>query len=1478
MKKSNLSWLVIKSGFKNSFKNPLQLIGLSFLIAISLIACLFMNVAYQRIEKNYHNLSTQSNLRDFIVDSQKSPKISFNENDIIGGETILNYSNQDLYQQYLLNVISNKGKKFEEGEIKGKNFFDWSRTESRLFTNIKNGVTELNIKGVTKTSIVKVNEQKELEEHINVDKLVVYSGQNFSNDKSLALHQIIIQDTFAKKNNIFLGDIIRLVPDQYGNQLLVKKDVHDLPFGIGKDINDPINGIEKSVYKSIMWFQVIGTGSSIDFVYPSINNTKSLPNNSKEMIAYLSPEVFGLTLESISEEYYLYSYNFSKAKLVANSESEREIYFSGSFIDREKNTIEQISAFNNQWVKSGNISTDNLKLFYSNKDPSYKFFSRVTILNNVLYIYKVLSTVTTVIISLVCLFVTVLLIKKQLADTKSKMGTFKALGCSNMNLINFFLITPIIVALGGFIIAYLMMVGLQEVFVNAFSSYFNISYGKFTYCAEYAPVILLGAIVILVLISFYNAFLVLNNKAIVLLVGDSSQKLSWLDRFYKGFYKKSSKSAKLHAALMISSKVKVLGSTLILLISTILISFSVMLPTIVSNNKKESFKGLNYQDIVEYTNPIANNPSTFLKTYNPNKKDDWSYLNGKNIVEDFSESNKKKQKYITSYPLIDIEGKPTYDFNKILKDLIVGDVSRNYYSYNIPIVESNPDSELVLNELSKNNYANWKNLSIRYLELLDNISIPDSNNFPGPYKAIASILNQWSDYSELVNIVYEKSNEVKDTIDPKYKKLAGIALSQKLINFYKKSINALPLKVNSNFIKDGALSAELLEKIDYNTQILTIDDFDVINKEVKTPFKFASTEDVGLLIDNANTKWTKLLKDFLNDFSSKTSELSFQGKPISNTDFENLNIDELQEINTYLVLWYWIHFEGKIGTSFIQSIYQKETSQVQDNMKKALLKNEDYNITYNVVPFDKENDELGTMLHGVFEVGNSKNNINILGLEPSTKAVSLIDSQNRDIKENLFKNLNDNYKEYIPIIVNQTFAKKLSVNVKDNLEITINQKLITNNSNEPISLEAVKMGIQNKNGDNQYLTEYNKNYYAYNETDTGWSTNESIKTATISDKSIAPKSLSEISNQTEIQEAASKSNIKSSLLSSQKKFVVVGIQDGYGEPKSWISNENANKILGYDEAEKFFFNNFFINEWYKKDALKNFDNIDIFEDLTPEKWINWLTYFDDNVISWRNGIYNTDAKNPYDDFCKTFLNLPEDYNDKNGYKEGASILWKIFKNQYPVFNYKYTLNNGFNDERINTSRTQEFGDYSTQGLIGKETTIYNNDGTKTSSFKEGYQKPGVLETISLNDQKAKLDQLGILLEMMTYILSFISLFISTIIILLTTILIINENSQFIATMKVLGYTNRYVVGQVLWLYLAPLTFTIFTGFAIAWFSIYSVINAISSNSFIVIPFNFYYLWPILVIVIVMSIYLFTVLFGYRQISRVNPTLVLQINN
>ncbi|WP_308150114.1 ABC transporter permease [Spiroplasma sp. AdecLV25b] len=207
-------------------------------------------------------------------------------------------------------------------------------------------------------------------------------------------------------------------------------------------------------------------------------------------------------------------------------------------------------------------------------------------------------------------------------------------------------------------------------------------------------------------------------------------------------------------------------------------------------------------------------------------------------------------------------------------------------------------------------------------------------------------------------------------------------------------------------------------------------------------------------------------------------------------------------------------------------------------------------------------------------------------------------------------------------------------------------------------------------------------------------------------------------------------------------------------------------------------------------------------------------------------------------------------------------LIKVFDNEYPLFNFKFSNLDVLLDITNSFSTSQVYGDYSPFGL---------NGGIEASGATyEGYGIGSMLNISPLYIQHQLLNQITALVDAVLVAFIVFSLIISFFIILLTSNLVIYENRKVIATMKTLGYSDSKITNIVIGMYL-PLIFAMFViGFPIGWVIVTQVISYLALHTIWVLPLFFTWWLPFVVAGIVLGIYGATFMIDWNSMKKINP--------
>ncbi|QHX36980.1 ABC transporter permease [Spiroplasma sp. BIUS-1] len=1456
--------LLLKNAFRSAGKNKSQIIGLSLLVMLVSLVISVLSATTTRVVGAYEKLNTQSNLRDIVVDVDLNNEIKENESwKDLSDYTIEGSLTQEklFYQQYILNSMSLKYG------------FDVSFTESRLISGLKGKNGDIKVKTISK---IDSNGHEK-----GVDKLVISKGRSFTPiNGNVAPKEVVIGESYAKENNIKIGDIVRVNADKFGKDLLVKNTTGDSPeiLALNEAIknNNAQTVLNMAAYSNQVWFEVVGIGTSSDFTTPILDQTTVMPNVKNEVLMYMDPSWMGYQSKPTTfkkqnpEEKYtrnLSTYAVQSAKVVVSSETDREAYFSIKSNNEFNSTY--LEKLNNEYKEYLDIKIDK-QYFYDSNDSEYKFSERVSTFKTIMTAYNAMATALIIVIISIAGFTTILTTKKQVELQSRQIGCLKSLGYKKREVVNNFVAIPLIVSIIGAFAGYILAIFIETVVVGMFSNYFNVAFSGFRFNIVSFASSIVGLWIALTLLAFGIGYWTIRLSALTLLKGGDDKVINKFAMKIKSLSAKRRFNPRLRVALLTTSLGKLAGVSATMLLSATLITTTVVAPKVMSDNMTATFRGMNYENMVSYTQPIANNPYSFYKTYNPSFKDqEWGKYDkdkevlirnsgsGNAVGSDFVGANPAGwAEGLTPYPVMqkpegyisNIAGDKTdyiINWDKVIKDLLAGDVSPYYYSYDIALNDT-----FFWTEFS---FLDWKNMSSKLLSNLDAASI---SGIAGSI-ALSQLQGQWPDYNPLLLSIGNLTKNKKPGSE-QLKEYSNI-----MMNFYAKYINGIQLTYNSlalmndkenNLNTDKLISSGLLKYPLLSSQFRNgNNNFWYANKDTKT------SEFMNLDIKKG---------DFKVDLNKK-------GKFISPLDINvnSLKDEQLKTLNTALTLWFGSVFEKRMGMTILQTTYTRASYFVQEQMKQAIENDKNYNIAFNLVPYNEKEDEIGTKLDTTFtSVNGKKESASIFGINSESNLIDLRDSQGNELKNKLFLNNNENV---VPIIINKSMYKKINQDIGSNINLDISRDLLFDKEGNEINLKDVDYGHnENGNKDNDFNTMKTQSTYAWYSRGDGY-TNHSLaglNSAKINGKEIAAGAANDATKPTPIYKGYRNGDLVVKNKSEEKQFKIVGIQDGYGQPQGWIANDSANKIMEYDQVKEKNFEKWFSREYPKGNAIYK---MDIFSGDNDQKIQGTnLEEFIDEV---------NQGKRTYEDFI----------SNVNRSKENSS--WRkmnqLYENLFPIFNYKYTSDKNNLDITDGFSVSQRFADFSSVGLNGnfemkedetgeackpsQDGGLLKDDSQKCmvidpDKFNEGYGV-GSLSTMLPKEQTRQiLGQVTALVNMVMIMFITIAVIVSATIILLTTSLIIYENKQFIATMKTLGYSNPYVVKQILGMYIMPILIMYVVGFLIGWFTFVYIANFLAINTAWVLPVQFTIWLPFAVFGVIAAIYGVTFGIGWSNIQKINP--------
>ncbi|WP_342260700.1 ABC transporter permease [Spiroplasma endosymbiont of Notiophilus biguttatus] len=1187
-----------------------------------------------------------------------------------------------------------------------------------------------------------------------IDKLIISDGYQIGDsnnpDKNPSWKQVVINKEFAQKNNLHINDTIRVQSDQLGSSLKVS----------GYDLND-------AAYSSYNWLKIVGYGVSADFTTPIIDQTTPIPNKTREGLLYVDPMQFGLSKRS-EKNNYIWSYDKANEKITISSDNDREIYFVGKSTIGKINDIKLISqSLRNKYINT--IDSD-AALVYKLGNNKYTFNNRTATLNATIIGFKSLLIALLLIVLIITGITVILITYKNIDNSRTQIGILKSLGYSNIKILITSLAYPMVAALIGTILVFLPASGLQVIIVQTFANYFNLDFGHFIFNGLgfiYCLILIFG---FLSIIAWVISALTVIKKPIDLIKNESVTVNSRFSRIIKTKSINRGFLTRFRLSLFTSSIGKMAAAALTMFLGTTLMTTSIIGPKIMADNKLLSFTGMNYHSLVEYDVPTYNSPYSFYKTYNPNNKDDWTYTSS--VDNATGDTYWHPPRFDNSGPLNDT----------FVKELLENNINAEAYA---PMSdESNPGGSITDLGYTSLTYLNSKMLTKNFLNGLDSSDIKDASVIVGIMVQMA-----WPNALPMYDTVLKNTN-----INSFYSENTYNIIRK----FYQNYRTTVAMNVSGTISKTG--------KISTNPNDLDITKFkDWANSNISA-YKNASSEGPTFIND-------------IDNLSFDTSDKLYPWHLTNETQLLNNNASEISDkerdswINK-VGIWFGALFYNRMGQTVVQGAYTKSPYFIRQNIAKAYSDpNAPFNVAFNVVPFDKETDELGTYFIGTPEKLFKQNKylMKVYGLQNQQQLgkpsmMQLYDAGGSSLNPLLEQENSDNS---ISIVINQTIAKQLNLKINDEFKMSNNgntMKFKDNNELKPFDLD--KINIDNIVGNSK-----NVNNVTLLKQQTGYTQVDKLKAGAYENAGInATNMLKEV--------AAGKvvNSYNDKISSKTPTYKVVGIYNGYGQPNAYISKTNADKVLSFNKTKEFLFL-LFKKEWEDKNTTCD---VDFGKLKSFNKYQDFLNQLNDPVIFKLN---------------------------------------QVFENENPIFNFKFSNSQALPDITNSFSTSQMYGDYSAFGL---------NGGTDDSGTYQGYGAGSAVNITPQDVHHQLLNQITALVD--TVLIAFIifSLIISFFIILLTSNLVIYENRKTIATMKTLGYSDAKITNIVIGMYLPVITVMFVIGFPVGWIIVKFILNNLAANTTWVLPLFFVWWLPLLVGFIVFGIYATTFIIDWYAMKKINP--------
>ena len=944
-KKTNL---ILKNAFFSIKSTKFHFFSLVFLFLILGLVGSFFSIISERLVGEINYIDQTSRIHDFLVDFKDIVKLKKKNQ-------VKKLSDLEIFQD----LMSDTGAQYH---------FDFTRRETRSFF-LENFILKL----------VGVSQYDQ-----SVDQLVVFRGHGLTthNKKEQIVDNdrgIVLESEFAQLHGVSIGDVVRIIPDNYGSHFLVApKNYHS--WNRKQSFKQ---WIDQSRFKNYSWFEVVGYGTSADLIYPMISRDRPIVNKKNQGIGYVTNQNFGLkwtTPPKNNPKHQLWTFHNDVVsnRLFTTSTQDIETYYVGSFtqpVDQKKilhDLNQQIFNTSYRGYIFHHKVNMQARVFFARGDPSYFFHQRVDYPSFLIKMYLSICVLFLLFMSLLSIFSTYLFIRARMRLERGQIGILKASGYNKREIMTGFIVVPLFAGLLGGVSGYLLSLVGETIIFRLFSSMFNLNFHYLFFPWISLIFGIFSLFLVLLILGFGIGTRFLQQNSLVLL-NDVKTKAKIFVTFSRIKIKIFSSKffwLNLHNKIFLRSKLKFLSVFMTTFATAIIFSSTCFFIRGASDLQKYFFYGKNYQIISYYNTPKWNAPTSFYRTYNW-KNQQRIHATNKGIVQK--------------------------DVAQLIGNIMQHDIPKSYYQFHDLFARkfSVPD---YLYNLTWKNFSNtaWKKL-IAGQKPVNKIlwKILLSQSWAEGYQ-----IYQQLEEAHLLSGQFWKNSPIKN--DPHAIK----KLFQLLQRFYFNYSSTQMLSFNRFAVKDY-----LADDLFAGPLINSKKDLKAISYIPDQSIFFFNNDNIDPFVIQHNQLMTVVS-------GLSVSEDQFLKQPLPT----NIDTQVLVHVLQHVINWFHLYFTNRVYPTVYFGIYSQSPYFIRQLLNDPQA---DYNTSFNLVP-QQPDDYLGTFLNTSYH----NHAFRLLGITPaaSKRFFPLINN------DYLFQNNKASDEQTIyPIVINETLARVLKVHTGDYL-------------------------------------------------------------------------------------------------------------------------------------------------------------------------------------------------------------------------------------------------------------------------------------------------------------------------------------------------------------------------------------------------------------------------------------------------------------
>ncbi len=690
--------LLFINSLKGLKKKKIQMLGIILLCMLSTAIYTMLNSALDTMEDRYYQYIEEQNVEDFsflpVIDYQNDYTIA--EIDNLKSTTLKGASSDEIQTLDLYTTC------LTNNSCNDNIYYLVSSLFSKYNINTKKIDKKMNLIAQKYDFNYELETSKVTKENQYLYKAIPYNPEKSINKPYLIEgnyptndNEITVLVRFAKLNNLSIGD------------------------------NYKING---------QTYKVVGYMYASDHIYPIISLSNPLFDEKYNGILFMNEKTYNM-FQGIKEDVYVAKFNYvMDRKSRIDIEISDDGTITGPLSDMFNNEKDSMMVGIN--TVSRNLRIDALQMEFSSNRTFAEYF---------LYVLLGISV-----------FVISVITKKRIEDERLQIGVLKALGYKSSNIAVSYLTYPIIGAIVGGLLGFLIGSPISIILSKLYVSYYTLPTDHFSFNFSYLSNCILVPLIILSTLSFLISIYMLKKKPLELLKEGSNLKINWFSKITSKLIRKLSFKRRFKYSLASRSFGKLLIVTLTSFATGMLIILTIIGMNLFSSMIKDSFKSLHFDYMVYYKIPVTNETSsqedyimsvTFNITKIKNasgdekklKKDSSISVNG--IDQKLNNVEVKDQNGHDTLALlkegtivinenirevydIEVGDTITISYNNLEKDLKVVGINKHYYSMSAYMLREEVNRFLSL----KDNTYNLKYTSDNKYEKMSELDSSELNN------------------------------------------------------------------------------------------------------------------------------------------------------------------------------------------------------------------------------------------------------------------------------------------------------------------------------------------------------------------------------------------------------------------------------------------------------------------------------------------------------------------------------------------------------------------------------------------------------------------------------------------------------------------------------------------------------------------------------------------------------------------------------